>query len=192
MIMASGAVQSGAEVQTEAAKPSARRRRQQQQTETHTADADAQGADGSCAHKPPSLREDPEAAFEVSSYSAAELEYQKHASKKLHDFVGQTLAFVEVWPPEPTSSGSGSGRGVQLLRGRPELSEVDTIRAAAPQLTPEQSRRAEQEAMEKARYTHSVPALESERARGREGGIEPRCTHALPTLVLLRAFAMQR
>jgi hypothetical protein len=158
MIMDSGAVQSGAEVQTEAAKPSLRRRRQQQQTAGDSTDPGTAGAgDGRCAHALPSLREDPEEAFESSLYSPAELEYQKHASRKLHQFIEQILAFVDVWPPEKKSSGSQSEHGVQLLRGRPDLSEVDAIRAAAPKPTAEESQKAEQAAMEKVRRTRSSP-----------------------------------
>ena len=159
MIMEAGAVQSGVEVQTESAKPSLRRRRQQQRQRAGdgTAAGTAGAADGSCAHALPSLREDPEEAFESFQYSPAELEYQKHASRKLHQFIEQILTFVDVWPPETKSSGSQSERGVQLLRGRPDLSEVDAIDAAAPKLTPEQLQKAEQEAMEKVRCIRSAP-----------------------------------
>ena len=63
----SGAVQSGAEVQTEAAKPSLRRRRQQQQQKRAAEDSTAAGtagtASGTCAHALLSLREDPEEAL---------------------------------------------------------------------------------------------------------------------------------
>jgi hypothetical protein len=163
MIMASGAVQSGAEVQTEAAKAPPRRRRRQQDAGSSAQAADggtcAHGADGSSGPAPKSLREDPEEAYESIQYSAAELEYQKHATKKLHLFIEKILGFVDVWPAEEIESNRGGGggeqHGVQLLRGRPDLTDVDAIGAAPPKPSAEQARKSEQEAMDKASDLHA-------------------------------------
>lgn len=155
MIESSGAVQSGATVQTEAAKPLRKRRR----VGDGGADAEASGA-SDCAHgdgekNPVSLREDENETFDMREYSARDLDFHKHATKKLHLFLDTLLSFTEVWPPaEKQSRGKAEQlTGPSLIRGLPELSAVDTVRGEGGPAKPSaaEMRSAEKEQMEKAR-----------------------------------------